>query len=76
MRPPSPVCCNICGLPIARIEDTGAAYGALLEGRTVVAMLACLAGGSELHGESVGCPGAPRLELVPIWRALLDLLVG
>lgn len=28
------------------------------------------------HGGLLDCPGPPRLELVPWWRALLELAVG
>lgn len=69
--------CEVCGLRVTRVgEESRVAYERLGRGDRLGAMLECLAGGSLLHGDDVGCPGPPRLELMPLWRALLELVVG
>jgi len=62
--------CDVCGLEIEAMPyDDEPWRGLALETLRVLTE-------KRKHGDVYPCPGPPRLELVPLWRAVIELLVG
>lgn len=57
--------CDVCGLELELVD-----VDALRMGAATLMIL------TRRHGDFARCPGRPRLELVPWWLALLELVVG
>lgn len=68
--------CDECGLELEQpveLDDDDAPWRGIAA-ETVIAFRRARILRERFHGEHAQCPGPPRVELVPVWRALLELV--